>query len=59
MRCGLMGSAYPVADGGLLVTCADHRTAWEFGPGETEPRWRMEVSCGETEFHLQRVQPIR
>lgn len=58
VRCGLLGSAYPVADGGLLVTCADHQTAWEFGPGETVARWRMVVSCGDVPFNLNRVEPV-
>jgi len=59
VHCRVIGSHYRLPDGGALVTCADQRTAREYGPGETTARWEATVSCSDTEeFNVNHVEPV-
>jgi hypothetical protein len=57
-HCNLIGGTYRMADGGSMVTCADHQRAWEFGPDGVE-RWSLEVTCPTNrDFNVNHVIPV-
>jgi hypothetical protein len=51
-HCPIQGGAYPTADDGVLLTCSGPGEVREFGPGQSVPRFELDLSCDEGRSHL-------
>lgn len=57
-HCNFQGAASPLEDGTWVATCAPYRTAFQFDPGGTEPRWSMAADCATAvSTYVPRMQP--
>ena len=61
VKCPFQGGARMTRSGGRLATCASSRTVYGFGPGESESRWSLSVSCADMPAgpaYILRVHPV-
>ena len=61
IKCPFQGGARMTRSGGRLATCASSRTVYGFGPGESESRWSLSVSCADIPAgpaYILRVHPV-
>ncbi len=59
--CLAQGGAYPLADGGVLTTCAISGEIWAFSAGSTLPDWQLNAWCepgAETKIRFPKGIPI-
>ena len=60
-HCPVQGSAYPLASGNILATCAGNGRVVEFAPGQEEPVWSATIACQKDGLFgglLIRAQPV-